>query len=170
EYATATIFLVCGVVAIFRAKKVATYRFIRLLIPLVLIFIALEEISYGQRIFQFNNPEVLEEFNVQNEFNLHNLSIVHHYLVPGLVFFFLISLSYFSLYPAQLQRKLQIFSVDRYILPYFLWLGVVMAIVYLKLFYFTDLLYFIEIIDVETAEFTFSVGVLVWTKKVYLTP
>jgi len=33
-----------------------------------------EEISWGQRIFKFNTPKLLSELNVQNEFNIHNLT------------------------------------------------------------------------------------------------
>lgn len=36
-----------------------------------------EEISWGQRIFNFSTPEALKESNVQGEFNLHNLEIFH---------------------------------------------------------------------------------------------
>lgn len=32
-----------------------------------------EEISWGQRIFNFGTPEIVEKINVQKEFNLHNL-------------------------------------------------------------------------------------------------
>ncbi len=44
-----------------------------LVFTLGLFFIAGEEISWGQRIFNFAGPEVLVERNLQNEANLHNL-------------------------------------------------------------------------------------------------
>lgn len=37
------------------------------------LFVALEEISYGQRIFGFETPEELEAMNRQQEFNIHNV-------------------------------------------------------------------------------------------------
>lgn len=44
----------------------------------LLFFLAFgEEISWGQRIFNFNTPESLSSMNVQGEFNLHNLEALH---------------------------------------------------------------------------------------------
>jgi len=37
------------------------------------LLVALEEISWGQRIFGFSTPEAVGSLNVQDEFNLHNL-------------------------------------------------------------------------------------------------
>ena len=42
---------------------------------LFLFFVAGEEISWGQRIMQFSTPKIFQEYNVQNEFNLHNLKL-----------------------------------------------------------------------------------------------
>lgn len=44
---------------------------------LLFIFGFGEEISWGQRIFNFSTPEALKEANVQKEFNLHNLEVFH---------------------------------------------------------------------------------------------
>ena len=41
---------------------------------IVLLFIAGEEISWGQRIFGYPTPDWIAERNLQEEFNLHNLS------------------------------------------------------------------------------------------------
>ncbi len=43
---------------------------------LVMLFIGLEEISYGQRIFRFATPQDLHVINRQHEFNLHNITSV----------------------------------------------------------------------------------------------
>jgi|GEM_PF-1464372 len=40
-----------------------------------LLFLAMEEISWGQRIFGIETPEALRTINVQGEINLHNLSV-----------------------------------------------------------------------------------------------
>ncbi|NNE00324.1 MAG: hypothetical protein HKN47_23645 [Pirellulaceae bacterium] len=40
---------------------------------IVLFLVAMEEISWGQRIFGIETPELLEEVNTQQEFNLHNI-------------------------------------------------------------------------------------------------
>jgi hypothetical protein len=44
----------------------------------VLLFVAcMEELSWGQRIFDWSTPERLRRWNVQGETNFHNLSAVH---------------------------------------------------------------------------------------------
>jgi hypothetical protein len=40
------------------------------------LFVALEEISYGQRIFGFSTPESIAQHNRQDEFNIHNLEML----------------------------------------------------------------------------------------------
>jgi hypothetical protein len=55
---------------------------------LFLVFLGLEEISYGQRILGFETPPALAVVNTQGEFNLHNLSTLKWIvqdIVPGLV-------------------------------------------------------------------------------------
>lgn len=46
-----------------------------LLLGLLFVFAGGEEISWGQRIFNIETPEVLLEINEQKEINIHNLSI-----------------------------------------------------------------------------------------------
>ncbi len=36
-----------------------------------------EEISWGQRIFNFDTPQAIKEMNIQGEFNFHNLKFFH---------------------------------------------------------------------------------------------
>lgn len=42
-------------------------------------FMAMEEISWGQRIFKCNPPEIFRTFNIQGEMNLHNFVETRHY-------------------------------------------------------------------------------------------
>ena len=49
----------------------------------VLFFAAGEEISWGQRIFEVDTPEVLVDGNEQDELNLHNLVGLQHKAVAG---------------------------------------------------------------------------------------
>jgi hypothetical protein len=44
---------------------------------LLCILFAGEEISWGQRIFNIENPDFFQKYNRQHELNLHNLSILH---------------------------------------------------------------------------------------------
>lgn len=48
-----------------------------LLLGLAFLFVFLEEISWGQRIFGFATPETLRDLNSQSEFNFHNLQVFH---------------------------------------------------------------------------------------------
>jgi hypothetical protein len=48
-----------------------------------LLFVAIEEISWGQRVFGWESPDFFMEFNRQEETNVHNLRpvrIVEHYI------------------------------------------------------------------------------------------
>ena len=47
------------------------------LIVLGLIFVGLEEVSWGQWIFYFKSPEYFQELNNQRETNIHNLKHFH---------------------------------------------------------------------------------------------
>jgi len=42
-----------------------------------LLFVTMEEISWGQWFFKFSTPDYLSGINKQNEFNLHNIVIVN---------------------------------------------------------------------------------------------
>jgi len=53
---------------------------IYLLFSLALIFIAGEEISWGQRIFNLDNPDFFTQHNTQKEINFHNLGPVQNFL------------------------------------------------------------------------------------------
>jgi len=47
-----------------------------LLFSFGLFFIAMEEIAWGQQFLQFNTPEIIKDFNAQNEFTLHNVEFL----------------------------------------------------------------------------------------------
>lgn len=49
-----------------------------LLLALLFLICAGEEISWGQRIFDWETPQVLLELNAQGETNLHNITIFHY--------------------------------------------------------------------------------------------
>jgi len=48
-----------------------------LLLGLAFLFVCMEEISWGQRIFGFETPESIRGANSQSEFNIHNLQVFH---------------------------------------------------------------------------------------------
>ena len=75
---------------------------------LLMFVFAGEEISWGQRIFEFSTPDSLAKINVQNEFNFHNIDIVEKFmggqyrylsimmLLTGIVFPALVHISWFK--------------------------------------------------------------------------
>jgi len=61
-------------------------RYCFLLLAVIALFVAGEEISLGQRIFGFDTPEILRTTNVQGEINVHNLPGFHrirHWAIIG---------------------------------------------------------------------------------------
>ena len=75
ENVQAGLLLVAAVLFCARALRAeAAYRPLHILLTAGLTFLFLEEISYGQRLFNFETPEMLGG-NLQQEANLHNLPI-----------------------------------------------------------------------------------------------
>jgi len=88
EWATALLFLVSGIGFFLVMKRSrflsekgsrSAYAFTLAWALLMVIFFG-EEISWGQRVFGFSTPESLEQINVQQEFNVHNIAIVNEFL------------------------------------------------------------------------------------------
>jgi len=52
-------------------------RIFFLLLGLLFFVLLGEEISWGQRILGFETPDAIEERNIQDEFNFHNLDVFH---------------------------------------------------------------------------------------------
>lgn len=86
ENLTALFYCIAGLVLFLSAYK--EYRnsssfkniILTMLLGLFFIFIAGEEISWGQRIFGFDVPEGIKKINEQEEFTIHNLKIFMTYL------------------------------------------------------------------------------------------
>ncbi len=76
EWATFTAFSIAAFFGIRAAREVSAPRLARvsaLLLGLFCLFVAGEEISWGQRLFGFRPPNFFLEQNYQQEANLHNL-------------------------------------------------------------------------------------------------
>jgi len=80
EYLQTFMFAIAGALWLYAVLKVRrvgedTRREQRLYFALgmVMIFFVMEEISWGQRIFDYSTPDRLAAVNLQGEFNLHNL-------------------------------------------------------------------------------------------------
>ena len=74
-------------------------RTIYILGGIALLFVAGEEISWGQRIVGFSTPDFLVDLNIQKEFNLHNMQGIHNLLeltrYGSLIFAFLTCIAFF---------------------------------------------------------------------------
>ncbi|GEM_PF-878561 len=76
ENISAIVFLITALVSfsiVFKIKERKLDKFIYLGFGFLFIFIAGEEISWGQRLFQFETIAPIKEINVQGENNIHNM-------------------------------------------------------------------------------------------------
>lgn len=97
EWTTFWLFLAAGAVGV--ARAIPPRRLFDLLVGVFCIFVAGEEISWGQRLVGYAAPEFFLRANVQQEVNLHNLP---QSLQPGL-FLMLALAGYGVLLPAATQ-------------------------------------------------------------------
>ena len=77
EYLGAFAYLVAGVAVMALAFARPRGRLILFFLGLGLFFVGGEEVSWGQRIFDFGTPAGLESRNVQGETSLHNIDGLH---------------------------------------------------------------------------------------------
>lgn len=77
EYLGAIAYLAAGVAVMALAFARPRGRLILFFLGLGLFFVGGEEISWGQRIFDFGTPASLESRNVQGETSLHNIDGIH---------------------------------------------------------------------------------------------
>ena len=86
ENLTAILFFLAGflLVIVATTERRIFPRCIYILGCVAFMFVAGEEISWGQRIFGFDTPENLMNINLQNEFTIHNIKIEKYYLVSVL--------------------------------------------------------------------------------------
>lgn len=79
------LFLGAGGVAILVARRLGTaglnvHGWLYWLLGLGLVFVAMDEISWGQRLFGFETPDRVATVNQQNELTVHNLDPLMNYL------------------------------------------------------------------------------------------
>lgn len=63
-----------------RERRTKSTYLMTLAWALLMVIFAGEEISWGQRIFHLETPEILMEINKQQEINIHNIEIVDSFL------------------------------------------------------------------------------------------
>ncbi|MAF83793.1 MAG: hypothetical protein QGH93_10435 [Gammaproteobacteria bacterium] len=96
------------------------------------LFVALEEISWGQRLFGYRPPEYFLQFNYQQEFNLHNViaTSLRKLSVVVVIFGYGVALPLLGLIPAvrQLIDRIGILSPPPILIPAFLLTGIMQQI------------------------------------------
>ncbi len=65
-------FVVAFVFSVRIARRKQTYRLFFTLLAIACFYVFMEEISWGQRIFGFESPDLFKSNNLQSETNLHN--------------------------------------------------------------------------------------------------
>ncbi|MFQ5635680.1 MAG: hypothetical protein ACE5G3_10180, partial [Gammaproteobacteria bacterium] len=66
--------LACGA-SVLAARRCRTRRWFFVVLATALFYTVMEEISWGQRIFGFESPDVFRRYNLQRETNLHNILV-----------------------------------------------------------------------------------------------
>lgn len=64
------------VALLFRQSQYRIHALLYLGLCVTLLFVAFEEVSWGQRMFGWGNPDYFAQNNVQRELNLHNLNAI----------------------------------------------------------------------------------------------
>ncbi len=148
----------------FRLKTEKILFVIYILFSLAFLFVALEEISWGERIFDGVNPDLvpvsLMERNIQGEINIHNIDSIHTKI--GYVYILLGFLGCFSWLILCISKK--VFSLNKSLLK------IVEQIVPSWIFFFYFLPLFINLFtnygfrpqDYESVEFILSLGILLY--------
>jgi len=74
EYLTAVLFLIAAFWSFQIACTAPTWprRIVHAVLAVGFVLCVGEELSWGQRIFDFSTPEVVKQINAQSEFNIHN--------------------------------------------------------------------------------------------------
>ncbi len=87
EYLTAVFYIgSAGMLlwAFFKFPLTKRYKFFVIAFVALFIFVAMEEISWGQRILDIDTPDTIEDINEQDEVNIHNLQTdLFHVLLWG---------------------------------------------------------------------------------------
>lgn len=114
EWLTMFFYLIAAGLFFFMGRKPGFERIWYWGFGLLFFVIAGEEISWGQRVFGVATPEALQDANVQQEMNLHNLSGIHD-KVRAMALIFILGVCYaipamhrFSSHMAAFHRKIKL--------------------------------------------------------------
>ena len=152
---------------LFLNRKQNILGIIYYLLAIFYILIALEEISWGQTFFDWDSPSFFQQYNVQRETSLHNLSWFHYNLRDAIIV-----ISFFGGFSGwivswlkldrQYKQYIKYLTPDWYLSSFF-WTCFTISIV-LK---FQDYLHFFIPKDQEFAELILSLGFLFFVLSNY---
>lgn len=128
EYLTVVFYLIASylsfLIAKFYSGKYRGRKLFYLMISALCFFIAMEEISWGQRIIGFKSPHFFAEYNNQSEFDIHNFEFVDFDLSSLFDFIFLLICLYGISSRFILKRKLgeniSVYCPDKTLIFYFI--------------------------------------------------
>ena len=171
EYGTAIAYLLVTIFAYPMAKqfwregqKLLAYLYG--LLTVGSFFVSMEEISWGQRLIGFEEPEFWTKNNAQSEFTFHNLSFYQEHLlnqsfiVVGLIGSFIwLFLAYWQKKQRQQKTKIDLSYIfpDRKISSFFY-----PTLIFYTIHVFTNGLGFFITNDQEHCEFIMSLGILLF--------
>lgn len=113
----------------YQRESLSIFRMFLFILGMILLFIAMEEISWGQRLFQIKSSEWIIGHNAQKEISIHNLNLFNNKLIliitlAGFIFSFgWIPIRYFSSLKemkGNIKRIIQLFSPKWYLMFYFI--------------------------------------------------
>ncbi len=87
QNATAVFYLIAfvsNIILLPRVKRLPLLRLNLLALSLLFFVVGMEEISWGQRLFNIATPDALEQINIQNELTLHNIWSISLTTFPAL--------------------------------------------------------------------------------------
>jgi len=137
EYATTTAFLAGAALLLWTMIRDRSARtIVNTALLLFMVFVGMEEISWGQRIFGISTPDYFLEANHQRELNLHNLHFVKYTKMlfhNGVAFWLVLSWIGWERLGllGRLLKRLKAPSIPSYTAPYFLlalvfaWFGII---------------------------------------------
>lgn len=157
-------------IAIKMGKVSKPLQVIFILLALGFFFVAFEEISWGERVFNIEAPEVFDEGalpllgeNVQSEMNLHNFKTLHN--LVGKAYIVIATYAVFSSLLTSLfyNIKKDVKKETKFFLS-FLTPPVYLALYFLPLYinFLNRQTFGIRAQDYEMVEFLFSLGVLIF--------
>lgn len=164
EYGTSVAYILAFAFAIpvansFLREKHQIWGILYYLFAFALLFVGLEEISWGQRLFGIESPEFFETYNSQDEITLHNLEWFRHYLHHGYIIIgFLGSFSWLVL--RQIKEKFYAKRLKYFVPSWFLASFFFPAFIIFIILEYTNGFNFFILKDQEGVELILSLGFL----------